>query len=202
MAFTKYFAVFLFSVCIGLSALGQTLRVGAGYSLTNARYDRLTSAEATLLFSLNERWSIGPQIGYGYWHYREEYILHIGQAAGIPLQMRDDRHVPFLGASTEYKVIARERFSLSTGLSLHFAMFTEHNPDMVSSGSPTARFARVGAQIPLIAVFRPDPEKRLGIFGRFAVGHMIASERHKNPFLNGGIEMLGLQFGLQWDLGM
>ena len=190
-------------LCTGMMLKAQTLDFGTGYGVSNARYDRIFGFQASLLFEVGERLQLGPQMGYQYWHYREQYHFHIEGAGGFSVNMQAAASAPFLGFHAEYLVNAPDsRLKCYAGLVLQAPVFLEFvRKD--SRGDDFSITPRFGAQLPLTLAYSPESKPALAFFVRALPGYMLPSERHQeaNYSFVGSIWSIGGQLGVRYRLG-
>ncbi len=179
---------------------------GGEYKTTNSRFNQGFGLDLGMQFAISERLTIGPQIGYNYFEYDEEWSAHnFGTGPGDPfIEPVGQRQSVYGGASAHYLLLGlNSKLQLHVGLGLNCHIFREVEewPAFGSSGNDA--IVRLEAQLPVRAVYFPIEDRRLSFFTAVIPGYMARSGAHEAVSYNmgNGIAMLNFRAGLQIGVG-
>lgn len=196
-----FIAIFWALLISAAGAHAQTLDVGLGYSRSDSQFRNVISGQGSLLFSLNDRLSAGPMLGYSVWFYVEEYEFHIDGSGDTRINSSGGYGSGFIGGHANYLLTSSDAaFKLHCGLMMQVGLFVEtagFNP--VTVFDPVL-IPRLAWHLPITAEFSPEFDRALGIFLRILPGHMLSSHRHKdfNPEFGRDVWSIGGQLGIRY----
>lgn len=179
---------------------------GGEYKTTNSRFNQGFGLDVGMQFAISERLTIGPQIGYNYFEYDDEWSAYtFGTGIGDDfIEQVGERQSVYGGASAHYLLLGlNSKLKLHVGLGLNCHIFRQLEEWSGIGSSGNNAFARLEAELPMRAVYTPNEDKRLSFFTSVIPGYLVRSSAHEavSYHMGSGIGMLSFRAGLQIGVG-
>ncbi len=198
-------------VTFSSAVFGQNYLTFSGeYKRTNAVFHpQGVGFDVGMQFAVNERLSLGPQIGYNYYGMSDSGVWtphSFGNGIGDQaIELGADRQSFFGGASAHYLLAGLDsKLQLHVGFGLNCHFFRESTPRSIEGNQGNIDWlARVEAQLPVSLVYIPNEEKRLRLFTSVIPAYFAPSSAHQEitPSFGQGIAMLSFRAGVQVVMG-